>query len=221
MNNELHILGCGSALPTFQNSPACQVIELCDKSLMIDCGEGSQIWLRRMALRTARLYNVFISHLHGDHCFGLIGLISTFGMMGRTQPLHIYAHPDLERLLQPWLDYHCEGMSYEVIFHPINPRKSEVIYEDRTLTVTTIPLKHKVPTCGFLFTERHRDKEPVKRYACRCLDLRVGLVYNSVDFCCDLHILILPFIVLLIYHQPRTYPRFRPRTVPAHILPSI
>ena len=135
MNNELHILGCGSALPTFQNSPACQVLELCDKSFMIDCGEGSQIWFRRMALKTARLYNIFISHLHGDHCFGLIGLISTFAMMGRTQPLHIYAPADLERLLQPWLDYHCEGMSYEVIFHTINPRKCEVIYEDLPQTV--------------------------------------------------------------------------------------
>ena len=72
MNNELHILGCGSALPTFQNSPSCQVLELCDKSFMIDCGEGSQIWFRRMALKTARLYNIFISHLHGDHCFGLL-----------------------------------------------------------------------------------------------------------------------------------------------------
>ena len=73
--------------------------------------------------------------------------------------------------MQPWLDYHCQGMSYEIIFHAINPRKSEVIYEDRTITVTTIPLKHKVPTCGFLFTEHHRDQEPVKRYA-YCSDTR-------------------------------------------------
>lgn len=171
MNNELHILGCGSALPTFQNSPACQVLELCDKSFMIDCGEGSQIWFRRMALRTARLYNVFVSHLHGDHCFGLIGLISTFDMIGRTQPLHIYSPSGLQELLQPLLDYHCQGMSYELIFHVINPRKSEVIFEDRTITVTTIPLKHKVPTCGFLFTEHHRDSEQVKRYA-YCSDTR-------------------------------------------------
>lgn len=165
MNNQLHILGCGSALPTIQNSPASQVLEICDKSFMIDCGEGAQIWFRRMGLKTARLYNIFISHLHGDHCFGLIGLISTFGMMNRTQPLHIYAHPDLERLLRPWLDYHCEGMSYEVVFHPINPRHSELIYEDRTVNVTTFPLKHKVPTCGFLFTEKHRDTGHTKRYA--------------------------------------------------------
>lgn len=165
MNGELTILGCGSAMPTFQNSPSGQVLELCDKSFLIDCGEGTQISMRRLGMKTARLYNVLISHLHGDHCFGLIGLIATFGMMHRTQPLHIYAHADLEKLLRPLLDYHCQDLTYEVVFHPINPRKREIIIDDRTLTVETIPLKHKVPTCGFLFTEKHRDKEPRKRYA--------------------------------------------------------
>ena len=173
MTGKLTILGSGSALPTFQNAPASQVLELCDKSFMIDCGEGAQITLRRMAIKTGRLYSIFISHLHGDHCFGLIGLISTFAMMHRTQPLHIYAHKDLEKLMRPWLDYHCEEMPYEVVFHAINPRKNQVIYEDRTITVETLPLKHKVPTCGFLFTEHHRKQNEVgefyiedrKRYA--------------------------------------------------------
>lgn len=159
MEGKLTILGCGSAMPTYQNSPTGQILELCDKSFLIDCGEGTQITMRRMGTRTARLYNVFISHLHGDHCFGLIGLISTLGMQHRTQPLHIYAHADLEKLLRPWLDYHCADLSFEVIFHPINPRKHEIIYEDRTLTVETLPLKHKVPTCGFLFTETRRKKQ--------------------------------------------------------------
>ena len=165
MNNEVTILGCGSAMPTFQNSPTGQIVELCDKSFLVDCGEGTQLKMRQLGVKTARLYTILISHLHGDHCFGLIGLISTLGMMGRTQPLHIYAHADLEKLLRPLLDYHCQDLPYEVEFHAINPRKKEVIFEDRTLTIETIPLKHKVPTCGFLFTEHHRDKEPRKRYA--------------------------------------------------------
>ena len=165
MNNSLTILGSGSAMPTFQNSPSGQVVELCDKSFLVDCGEGVQITMRQLGVKTARLYTVLISHLHGDHCFGLIGLISTLGMMNRTQPLHIYAHGDLEKLLRPMLDYHCQELSYEVVFHEINPRKREVIWEDRTLTIESIPLKHKVPTCGFLFTEKHRDQEPRKRYA--------------------------------------------------------
>lgn len=158
-------MGCGSAMPTFQNSPSGQIVELCDKSFLIDCGEGTQITMRQLGVKTARLYNVLISHLHGDHCFGLIGMISTFGMMHRTQPLHVYAHADLEKLLRPLMDYHCQDLTFEVIFHAINPRKREVIIDDRTLMVETIPLKHKVPTCGFLFTEKHRDMSHCKRYA--------------------------------------------------------
>ena len=152
-------------MPTFQNSPTGQIVELCDKSFLVDCGEGTQLKMRQLGVKTSRLYTVLISHLHGDHCFGLIGLISTLGMMGRVQPLHIYAHGDLEKLLRPWLDYHCQDLSYELVFHVINPRKREVIFEDRTLTIETIPLKHKVPTCGFLFMEYHRDQAPRKRYA--------------------------------------------------------
>lgn len=154
----LTILGCGSARPTFQNSPSGQVLELCDKSFLIDCGEGVQLHMARIGVRTSRLYTIFISHLHGDHCFGLIGLLSTLAMQHRTQPMHIYAHPDLERLLRPWLDYHCADITYEVVFHPINPRKRAVIFEDRTVRVETVPLKHSVPCCGFVFTETHRVK---------------------------------------------------------------
>ena len=165
MKGKLTILGSGSAMPTFQNSPSGQILELCDKSFLIDCGEGVQLTMRQLGVKTARLYTVLISHLHGDHCFGLRGLISTLGMMNRVQPLHIYAYPDLEKLLRPWLDYHCQDLTYEVVFHSINPRKREVIFEDRMLTIETIPLKHKVPTCGFLFVERHRGQEPIRRFA--------------------------------------------------------
>ena len=132
---------------------------------MIDCGEGTQITMRQMGIKIARFYSLLISHLHGDHCFGVMGLLGTLGMLKRTQPMHIYAHPDLRKLLQPWLDYHYKDLTYEIIFHAINPRKHETIYTDRTLTIETIPLKHRVPTCGFLFTEHHRDQEPIKRYA--------------------------------------------------------
>lgn len=143
-------------MPTVQNNPSGQILEMCDKTFLIDCGEGTQNTMRQMACRTARMYCIFISHLHGDHCFGLIGLLSTWGMMNRTQDVHIYAHKDLQTLLQPLLDYHCQGMSYSIIFHPIDPKKHAVIFEDRTLTVTTIPLRHSVPTCGFLFEEKPR-----------------------------------------------------------------
>ena len=170
---KLTILGCGSAKPTKTTSPSGQLVDLCDKSFLVDCGEGVLLTMQRLGVHTSRLYNIFISHLHGDHCFGLIGLLTTLGMLKRTQPMHIYAQPDLEKLLQPLLDYHANDRLYDIIFHPINPRKHEVIYEDRTVSVETIPLKHGVPTCGFLFKETHRVKhddgsfsyETRKRYA--------------------------------------------------------
>ncbi len=151
---ELNILGCGSALPTMRHQATSQVVNVREKLFMIDCGEGTQVQLRRSRLKFSRLNHIFISHLHGDHCFGLIGLISTFGMLERTADLHIYSHPDLVNLLQAQIDYFCKGMSYEVKFHPFDPKAQTVIYDDRSVSVETIPLRHRMPTCGFLFREK-------------------------------------------------------------------
>lgn len=129
---------------------------------MIDCGEGTQIRMRQMGIKTARLGHIFISHLHGDHCFGLIGMISSFGMLNRTADLHIHAQPDLEKILKPQLMYFCQDLPFDVIFHDINPRKHELIYEDRTIQVFTIPLKHRVPCCGFLFEEKPRENHIIR-----------------------------------------------------------
>ena len=150
----IHILGCGSALPTLRDNPSSQIVEMRDKQFMIDCGEGTQLQLRRSRIRFTKLGHVFISHLHGDHCFGLIGMISTFGMLGRTAPLHIFAHKDLQAILQSQIDYFCQGLEFEVIMHAIDPELNDVIYDDRSLTVTTIPLSHRIPCCGFLFKEK-------------------------------------------------------------------
>lgn len=151
---EVHILGCGSALPTTRHFPTSQVVNIREKLFMIDCGEGAQMQLRRSRLKFSRLNHIFISHLHGDHCFGLIGLISTFALLGRTATLHIYAHKELEELMRPWLNYFCHGIDFSVEFHAFDSKKSEVIYDDRSVTVSTIPLKHRVPCCGFLFAEK-------------------------------------------------------------------
>ena len=151
---EVHILGCGSALPTTRHFASSQVVNIREKLFMIDCGEGAQLQLRRSKLKFTRLNHIFISHLHGDHCFGLMGLISTFGLVGRTATLHIHCHADLERILTPQLEYFCKGMAYNVEFHLINPTKAEVVYEDRSVTVSSIPLRHRIPTCGFLFAEK-------------------------------------------------------------------
>lgn len=151
---EVNILGCGSALPTTRHFSSSQVINIREKLFMIDCGEGAQLQLRRSKLKFTRLNHIFISHLHGDHCFGLMGMISTFGLLGRTAKLHIYAHEELERLLRPQLDFFCKGMTYDVVCHPIDPTRSDVIYEDRSVTISTIPLRHRIPSCGFLFQEK-------------------------------------------------------------------
>lgn len=159
---EVNILGCGSALPTTRHFASSQVINIREKLYMIDCGEGTQMQLRRTNLKFTRLNHIFISHLHGDHCFGLIGMLSTFGLLGRTATIHIYAHKDLETQLKLQLNYFCKGMSYKVEFHHIDPSKAEMIYEDRSVSVTTIPLKHRVPTCGFLFQEK-KTPDHIKR----------------------------------------------------------
>ena len=162
MKTTLTILGCGSALPTRKNFPSSQLLELREKQYLIDCGEGTQIRMRQKELKINRLNHIFISHLHGDHCFGLIGLISSFGMLNRTSELHIHAQPDLEKLMFPQLKYFCTDLPFKIIFHSINPRKNEMIFEDRTIKVFTIPLKHRVPCCGFLFEEKPRDRHIIR-----------------------------------------------------------
>ncbi len=98
-------------MPTTRHFASSQVVNVREKLFMIDCGEGTQMQLRRSGLRFMRLNHIFISHLHGDHCFGLMGLISTFGLLGRTATLFIHCHPELERLLAPQLDFFCKEMN--------------------------------------------------------------------------------------------------------------
>lgn len=150
----MHILGCGSALPTLKHYPSAQVVEVRGKLFLVDCGEGTQIQLRRSRLRFTKISAIFISHLHGDHCFGLIGMISTFGLLGRTAKLTIYGPEALGPVLRQQLDVFCQGLDYEVDFQAIDTTAEQVIYEDRSLTVETIPLSHRTPCCGFLFREK-------------------------------------------------------------------
>lgn len=151
---KVYILGCGSALPTLKHNASSQIVLIRDKVFMIDCGEGTQVQLRRSRINFNKLSAVFITHLHGDHCFGLIGLISTFGMLGRISPLHIYAPKDFFPILQQQLDVFCCGLEYKVVFHPVDTEKNDIIYEDRSLTVTSIPLNHRIACCGYLFREK-------------------------------------------------------------------
>jgi ribonuclease Z len=151
---------------------------------MIDCGEGAQLQFRAMKLNFNRLNHIFISHLHGDHCFGLPGLISTLGLLGRTSGLHIYAQPDAAKIFPFLLDYFCKGLSFKVFFHSFRPAESELIFEDRSLKVFTIPLKHRAPSVGFLFEEKpksaHIIREMIDFY--RIPVSRIHAIKSGADF---------------------------------------
>ena len=151
---KIHILGCGSALPTLRHNPSAQVVELRGKQFMIDCGEGTQTQMRRQRIGFNKVVAIFISHIHGDHCFGLIGMLSSFGLLGRTMPLAIYAPKEFKPVLDMMLKTFCYDFDYEIQFYAVDTTKQQVIYEDRSLTVESIPLKHRLPTCGFLFREK-------------------------------------------------------------------
>jgi ribonuclease Z len=151
---KLHILGCGSALPTLRHFPTTQVVECRGKLYMVDCGEGAQLQMRRAGLSYNKVGHIFISHLHGDHCFGLIGMLSTFGLLGRTATMHVYGEPALGNVLDFQIATFCRDLGYEVEFHPVDTTVRKVIYDDRSLSVETIPLNHRLPCCGFLFREK-------------------------------------------------------------------
>jgi len=150
----VHILGCGSALPTLKHNASSQILELRGKCFMIDCGEGAQMQFRRSHIHFSKLNAIFITHLHGDHCFGLMGLLSTLGMLGRTAKLKVYAPKDYEPLFKQQVEFFMQTMEYEMEMIPVDTEKHQVIYEDHSLTVETVPLQHRVPCCGYIFREK-------------------------------------------------------------------
>lgn len=160
---KLTILGCGSAKPLKGRWPSAQILDIRDRQFLIDCGEGVQIRMQESGVRTNRLGHIFLSHLHADHCLGLVGLLCTWSMLGRTAEVHIHAQPDAERIFKPLLDYFGDGLRFPVLFHSLDPRKHELVYEDRAVEVWSLPLKHRVPCCGYLFKEkpleRHLNRE--------------------------------------------------------------
>ena len=185
---KVHILGCGSALPTKHHNPSSQIVEIRGKYFMIDCGEGTQTQVRRSRTNFSKLYAIFISHIHGDHVLGLIGMLSTFGLQGRTTPLHVYAPEGYESLFNMERETFCSTLDYDIIFHPVDTTKHSIIYEDRSLTVETIPLKHRMPCSGFIFREkqelRHINPDKVRYYnvpLSQLGNLRAGHDWTDAD----------------------------------------
>lgn len=184
----INILGCGSALPTTRHLATSQIVDLRDKLYMIDCGEGTQVQMRRMRVRFGRLAHIFISHLHGDHCFGLPGLISTLGMLGRTGELVVHGPKEVETYLRPVMDLFCRGMEFEVRFNPVDTRSHSLVMADRSLSVYSIPLKHRIPTCGYLFAEKPKEAHIIREMTdfyqvpVRCMkDIKQGQDYVTPE----------------------------------------
>ncbi len=154
MTFSLTILGSASAMPTKRHFPTSQLLNIHEQYFLIDCGEGAQMQLKRYGFSLLKINHVFISHLHGDHLFGIFGFIATMSMLGRTADLHIYAPALLEEILNNHLHYFGDRMTHKIVFHATNTSEPELIFENKALTVHTIPLKHRIPTAGFLFREK-------------------------------------------------------------------
>lgn len=156
---KLNILGCYSATPRTFTNPTAQVLEINNHVFLIDCGEGTQVQLRKHKIKFNRIKHIFISHLHGDHCFGLAGLISTFRLLGREADLHIHAPKGLKESILLQLKLGNSWTNYNLIFHELTNKESEIVFEDDKVTVQTIPLDHRVYTNGFLFKEKEGERK--------------------------------------------------------------
>ena len=168
MELSLTILGCHSATPRTNAFPTSQYLEINNRHFLIDCGEGTQSQMRKYKIGFSKINHIFISHLHGDHFYGLIGLISTFGILNREKPLHIFGPKGIKDIVVLQLRLSKSYKMYEIIFHELSSEKSEVIFEDEKVIIRTIPLNHRVYTNGFLFTEKPKLKklsiEKIKQY---------------------------------------------------------
>ncbi len=169
MSTYLTILGFNSAIPTVNSSPTAQFLEMEERHFLIDCGEGTQVQLRKAKARFSKINHIFISHLHGDHCFGLPGLIASFRLLGRETPLHIYGPKGIREMLETIFRITETHRGFELVYYELESKKSEKIFEDKRVEVYTIPLNHRIYCNGYLFREkpkeRHLNMAEISKYA--------------------------------------------------------
>ena len=158
MSLTLTILGCHSATPRLNSHPTAQYLEINNRHFLIDCGEGTQRQMRKYKVGFAKINHIFISHLHGDHFFGLIGLISTYGILSREKPLHIFGPKGIKEVTLLQLKLSKSYAKYDIVFHELTSKESQLIFEDDKVSVRTIPLNHRVYTNGYLFTEKEKPR---------------------------------------------------------------
>lgn len=154
----VHVLGCGSAKPTLRHQPSCTVLEHHDNLYMIDCGEGAQLSFLRQGLRQSRLRHVFLTHLHGDHVFGLLGLTGTLALHAKGGELTIHTFEDGKRILETVNSYFNRDTPFQINFNILDPKKEEIAYENEKLRVRTVPLRHRVDCVGYVFEEKEKER---------------------------------------------------------------
>lgn len=176
MNFDVYILGSSSATPIYQRHPTAQYLSIHQHCFLLDCGEGTLIQLNRYRIKFHRINHIFISHLHGDHFLGLMGLISTMHLQGRTNELHLYAPAELKEIIDIQLHHSQTTLRFALVYHPTNPRREEIIYEDDILAVKSIPLSHRIACTGFIFSEKPLPRKLIKE---QLINYQVPVEYFS------------------------------------------
>ncbi len=177
MSTYLTILGYNSAIPTVNSSPTAQFLDMEERHFLIDCGEGTQVQLRKAKARFSKINHIFISHLHGDHCFGLPGLIASFRLLGREVPIHIYGPKGIKEMLETIFRITETHRGFEIVYHELESKTSEKIFEDNRVEIFTIPLNHRIYCNGYLFREKPKERH---------LDMREVSKYPEIETC-DYH----------------------------------
>jgi len=220
---QVTILGCGSAMPTTMHHPPSQLVDLNEKLFLIDCGEGTQLQMKKFKTRMSKLHSIFISHLHGDHIFGLPGLLSTLNMMGRTGDLSLYAHREISLLIKPFLIYMGDRMSFKIKLLPLNPDRQELLLENKSMRISSFPLKHRIATNGFLFEEkespRHIIREMIDFH--RIPLKQIADIKNGADFVTPEGIVIRNNTLTSVGNPPRRYAYCSDTAYAPEIIPYI
>lgn len=184
MKFEITILGCGSATPTMKHGPTAQILNHHEQYFLFDCGEGTQLQLRRFNIKFQRINHIFITHLHGDHCLGLPGLISTMNLLGRTNDLHIYIEESFREALELQLKVSYSRLRFNLVWHPLTYDKPQVIFENKKIQIESIPLHHGIPCCGFRINEkplpRNMIPEMIDKY--NIPFVRIRQIKQGADF---------------------------------------
>lgn len=210
MNFTVHILGTASALPTTQRNPSAQVVDVRGRLFMIDCGEGAQIQLRKAKVSFLNIEHICLSHIHGDHIFGIFGLLSTMGLLARKAPLNIFAPSGFAPILEFFKTQFGEGLLFDIHFIPLEMTSPEVVYESRTTELLAFPLNHRVETFGFIIREkmpqRNVRKEAISKYNLSLTDIGTlkrgeDVVRESIDG-----------ETIVIRNEDVTYYRYLPRS---------